>query len=289
MENSIEKPLVSVIVPCYNHAKYITRCINSIINQTYKNIELIVIDDGSSDNSLSILQELNLGNRFLLDSQKNIGLAATINKGIKNYVTGKYLIIIASDDYMKLDRIENQVDFFEKNPSLGFIFSMADIVDENDNVIGRLPEKDISNCSFDSLLLNCYVPALTAMLKTEVFAIVGLYDEQSYIEDWDMWLKISAVYEFKYLNVNVANYRLHSTNISGNYKKMIASKKHILSKWLDHHHYLKALNNVLLEELSILAVKEKKSALIFFFTNVSLARHLSYYKSFVKLFTKFKL
>ena len=92
-------PLVSIIVPCYNHEKYITECIGSIMNQTFRNFELTVIDDGSKDQSFEVLKSLQKKYEFNLIHQENRGISATLNRGIKEFSRGKYISFCASDDF----------------------------------------------------------------------------------------------------------------------------------------------------------------------------------------------
>ena len=108
--------LVSVLVPCFNHAKYIETCILSVINQSYKNIELIVLDDGSTDGSYEIAEQLKLKFDFKLIKQDNRGLAATLNRAIIEFSNGDYVAICASDDYFPINKIEKQVGFMQLNP-----------------------------------------------------------------------------------------------------------------------------------------------------------------------------
>ena len=99
MNNIQAKPLVSIIMSSYNHEKYIETAILSALNQTYKNIELIVVDDGSKDNSASILKQLKEKYNFYLEIRENNGLVKTLNYILKNLVHGKYVCVLDSDDY----------------------------------------------------------------------------------------------------------------------------------------------------------------------------------------------
>jgi len=280
----MDKPLVSVIVPCYNHEKYIEQCILSIVNQTYTNIQLIVIDDGSKDKSFDVISGLKNKYNFVAEKQQNIGLSKTINKALKQYVEGKYVIIIASDDYMLSDRIEKQVKYFEENQHLGFVFGKAHAVNDEGDILGVFPNVEIQECTFSSLMLINYVPAPCAIIKREVYDVVGIYDEENYIEDWDMWLRIADKYSFNFINEYVACYRTHGTNISRNYIKMAEAKKSILIKWRSHPLYTFANDIILLWELSVMAAKDKRAALSFILKNYRLVKYSSYHKSLIKLF-----
>src|SRR5690606_27530759 len=118
-------PLVSVIIPCFNHEKYIKECLLSVINQSYKNVQLIVIDDGSTDRSVEIIKELKQQNDFIFEEQLNSGISKTLNKAITKYAEGEYIAILASDDYWHSDKLSKQVSFIEQNPEYAMVCSEA--------------------------------------------------------------------------------------------------------------------------------------------------------------------
>ncbi|TFF35523.1 glycosyltransferase family 2 protein [Mucilaginibacter psychrotolerans] len=285
----MNNPLVSIIVPSYNHANYVEECILSVINQTYNNIQLIVIDDGSKDNSVEILKRLQLKHDFILDTQTNMGLSKTLNKGIKNHAKGEFICCLASDDYMMPDKIKLQVDYLQNNLNMGFVFGKAYKVNDSGEIFGKLPEVKLPNLNFSSLLLSNYIPALTGMINRKALDEVGLYDETSYIEDWDMWLRIADKYSFGFVDEYVAYYRLHNSNISGNYGKMIASKKYIVNKWRGHKCYKRAYDAVLLEEIDIASILQKREAISLIIKEIRLIRRMRYLKAIVKLFFKHKI
>lgn len=224
-------PLVSVIVPCYNHEKYVEKTIESIINQTYKNIELIVIDDGSKDNSPNILEKLSRQYNFYYEHQQNIGLPATLNKMIK-MAKGKYISLIASDDVKTLDKIEVLVKEFEDlSDDYAVVCGGAKFIDDNGKEIALhvngqeyRSAPDVHTCmrsNFDyekdfgeyvTLLKGNYIPVMSTLIKKEVLFKVGLYEENIRIEDWNMWLKLARTYKMKYINKTVAYYRWHENN-----------------------------------------------------------------------------
>lgn len=108
-------PLVTIIVPCYNHQRFIADCLESIVAQAYSPLQVIVIDDGSSDKSAEIARTLSKQYGFEFFEQSNQGLIATINRGL-SLAKGKYYCVFASDDVMTLGRLKIQVEFLEKNP-----------------------------------------------------------------------------------------------------------------------------------------------------------------------------
>ena len=125
-------PLVSVIIPSFNHELFISDAINSVFDQTYNNIELIVVDDGSKDSSLSILSKIK-NSKFSLLRQKNRGAHAAINRGIKE-AKGKFLAILNSDDLFHKDRIRLLVESFDKDTLL--VCSWLEVIDSDDKILG---------------------------------------------------------------------------------------------------------------------------------------------------------
>ena len=226
-------PLVTVIVPCYNHEKYIEECLLSVLNQTYKNIQLIVIDDGSKDNSISIIKNLQTKYNFIFETQQNTGVSKTLNKAITKHAAGKYISILASDDYWALNKLEKQINFFEANTKFGLICARAKIVNEQSEVVGDLhPELLNRDFSFNQIALGkSMIPALTVVIKKTIFDKVGLFDENLAIEDLDMWLRIANFYEIGFIEDYVGFYRQHQHNASSNGVIMANARAKILNKW----------------------------------------------------------
>jgi alpha-1,3-rhamnosyltransferase len=226
-----EKPLVSVIVPCYNHEKYVEQTIESIVNQTYKNIEFIIIDDGSKDNSPNIIKNLSEKYRFYFEVQQNMGLSATLNKMIK-MAKGEYIALIASDDICTLEKIEILVKELENlDDEYGVVCGNAQFIDDEGKILVRkknnhddlikyyASDRDDLNImtefgTYKSLLKGNYIPVLSTLIKRDALLEVGLYDEDLSLEDWSMWLKLSKKYKMKYVDKIVAFYRWHDSNIT---------------------------------------------------------------------------
>ena len=258
--NQNDLPLVSVIIPCYNHEKYVTEAIESVINQSYQNIELIVIDDGSKDNSIKVIQKLADKYRFVFIHRKNKGLSATLNEGIK-ISKGTYFCVLASDDIYILDKIEKQVLFMEHNKEYGMCYGNMIQLD-NKKIVNKTKVKNAKNgFVFDELLMfNFVIPALTVMIKKDIFNSIGFFDEKSFIEDYDMWLRISDKYKIGYLNQYLGYYRIHETNISKQTLNMYKAQKIIIQKWSEYKNYHKALKKWKMIWFNVLSLNHKKEA-----------------------------
>lgn len=235
-------PLVSIIVPSYNHQNYVSQTIESIVTQTYENIELIVIDDGSKDNSVSILNNLQKLYNFKLICRENKGLCETLNEAI-SISNGKYIALCASDDIYIAHKIKTQVDFMEKNSHFALCYS--NVISFNNQ--GEKKYKKNNKCKsgyiFYDLLKTNFVPAVTQMYRKDIFDVIGYFDKNLWIEDWDMLLRISNKYQIGFIDDYLAMYRNHDTNSSGlKYSdKMYKNEKIILEKWSEVKDYDKFL------------------------------------------------
>jgi alpha-1,3-rhamnosyltransferase len=261
-----EKPLVSVIVPSYNHERFVEQTIHSILNQTYTNIELIVIDDGSSDASPDLLNKLSEQYIFYFERTVNQGLPATLNYALDK-CNGKYICICASDDVWFNNKIEIQVNFHEHNENVYLSFGKANILQNENKVEFNYPDKISDKIEFKELtfknflLLESGIFPLTAMFKKEVFEIVGKYDTKYKIEDYFMWLKITSkglrVVE---LNFPMGLYRRHDNNISKNTYLMYISEKEVAKEYYNHPLYNTFLKQRSLHFLLHLSLYHKKEA-----------------------------
>mgnify|MGYP000426178385 FL=1 len=261
-------PLVSVVVPCYNHEKYVKETIESIINQTYKNIELIVIDDGSKDGSVQVIQEMADKYGFTFIHRPNKGLSATLNEGIK-LSKGKYFSAIASDDILFLEKIEKQVKFMESNPKYGMCYGKIVYFEDSIKNTSEYSNSNKQGWVFDDLLnYGCFIPAPSTFMRKEVFETVGEYDENLWIEDWDMWLRISQKYQVGYIDEYLAYYRKHDTNISSQSLKMYKAEKQILEKYKDYENFDNVIKNKKIVWFSLLSRKYKKEAMKYFMHSI---------------------
>lgn len=243
-DSKMFSPLVSIVVPCYNHERFVQRCIESLLEQDYCNIELMIIDDGSCDQSVKRIQSLvpacqQRFARFRFITRENMGLVASLNESL-SWVRGKYYTAIASDDVMFSDKITRLVDCLESSSNAAVAFGDALFIDENEQAIFLNPitkqksteshgsqsfmqvftygrEINILGLEFGkypTLLAGNYLPAMGCVVKTSAIKEVGGWTEGGIVEDWDMWLKLSKKYSFTYLEEPVAYYRLHDTNTS---------------------------------------------------------------------------
>ena len=242
-----DQPLVSVVIPCYNHELFVQDCIQSVIDQTYQNIELIIIDDGSSDGSIAKIQEMvdlckQRFTHFEFRHRPNKGLSATLNESLE-WCQGEYYSAIASDDMMCSKKITSQVEFFIENldSKIVGLFSGYQLINEENIILGERVKKQKKYKFNDLLMHNFDLPAPTAMLKLSEVKVIGGYNENLKIEDWYMWLKLTELgAELLYVNDTLVKYRSHDNNTSKKLVLMNQERLKVLDCFSSHINYTKA-------------------------------------------------
>ncbi|WP_211327997.1 glycosyltransferase family 2 protein [Algoriphagus antarcticus] len=237
--------LVSIIVPAFNHEDYVEICLESIFNQTYAEIELLIVNDGSTDQTHQKIQNWleKCPDRFLrveYINRENRGLTNTLNQGLK-WANGIYFSAIASDDILEIDKISLLVSELEKKgESYGAAFGNAKFIDGKGEAIS-LEIKDSTGAvitktalflehytygrkfnfrdpayfgTYSSLLAGNYLPAMSTLVRTESIREEGGWTAGNTVEDWEMWLKLSKNSRFAYVDQIVASYRWHEGNTS---------------------------------------------------------------------------
>jgi len=265
MKNNL--PLVSVIIPCYNHEQYIEDGIQSIINQSYQRIELIVIDDGSKDQSVKKIQAMLAAceqrfERIYFNTRPNKGLCATLNEALK-LCQGKYVSIIASDDMMLAHKTQLQVDYLEKNTEVAGVFAAMELINSQNEVIEQRVASRMEY-SFDDILLNLHdLPTLTQMFRLQDILESGCYDESIKIEDWYMLLRLTQQGKIlRYIPEIVCQYRIHDESFSQNGLKMAIEMKKVIQPYRNEKRFLDAEFKI---NRSILKYHyKKKGALIYY-------------------------
>ncbi|MBR2246821.1 MAG: glycosyltransferase [Bacilli bacterium] len=222
--------LVSVVIPAYNHEKYIEAAIKSVLNQTYKNIELIVEDDSSTDNTAKIIKKIKDKRLKTVFPKKNKGTVRTINH-LLNMCKGDYIAILGSDDVWYPEKIEKQLKYFKKG--IGAVFSMADIIDEKGNKYDEDKEfsEDIfkyENMSQAKRLRLFYEKGNhlchpSSIVTREVLEEIGLYNPlYRQLHDFDYWTRLLNKYNIEIVPERLLGYRRFrekKSNLSSNTSK----------------------------------------------------------------------
>ena len=269
-------PLVSMCIPVYNHERFVRASIKSVIAQSYKNIELIVIDDGSSDSSVDVITELleecrERFVRFAFFTRPNAGVSATLNEGLE-WSRGTYFSGLASDDAICPDKTNILVDHLEKNPQCIGVFGSIHLIDDNGVRLGFRRKPGVYSFR-DIFLLKAEVPAPASILRREELVKVGGFDVSTRVEDWEMWLKLTHTNN-TYLEVLpdlLAEYRQHPANTWKQIDLMHQEQVKIIHRYADESLFSRAA--------TVLACMK--------FRNLSIARKREAFKALMKLLVCF--
>ena len=240
-------PLVSVICLSYNHASYVVEALESVLNQSYPNIELIIADDCSSDSSKKVIENwlTKHPNILFIPNEVNLGNTKTFNNAAK-HAKGTYFIDLAADDILLPNCVELQIKAFQNSnyTNVGIVYANINLVNENGEFISVYYNKDENPESGDIYEMvisrSTKICSVASMVKKEVFETVGYYDESLAHEDLDLWVRASRVYSFEYISEIIALKRELSTSLSAHF-----NKKNNKTTTKLHNSTLKVLNKIL--------------------------------------------
>ena len=280
----ISSPTVSVIVPAYNHEEYITDCIQSILKQDYPYLDLIVINDGSTDKTDLRIKELlkNNPSRLRYVTKENEGLIKTLNLGLK-LAQGEFFCELASDDMLLPGSIRNRVSYLEKNPDIDVVFADAYILEGKTRTTVRASEgktrfSSSKHTVVDLLKGNARILFPSGMFrKSSLEKLSGFDEDFRYYEDVAIMYKLALDSRIGYLDEPVMYYRKHWTNISSSNKVLVRREKILafekllslnkadvgLTKYFLYREYIKFIkfsirNNVAKEDVLNVYTKSKK-------------------------------
>ncbi|MDD5157864.1 glycosyltransferase [Sulfurimonas sp.] len=221
-------PLVSIIIPAYNHERYMVKCLDSVLETSYSNKEIIIIDDGSTDSTDEKIADWIKLNSNKIDiiykSQENQGVSKTLNK-LVSLAKGEYICLLASDDYLLPDGLSSRVNYLEDNYSKMAVIGDCIIVNNNNKCLytSALKEhfnRDIKLYMDDNSLKNeiirhWSIPGPVLMVRKKLYEDNDFkYNENLMTEDWDFYLKLVSKNYLGFINKKVSAYRVHEENIS---------------------------------------------------------------------------
>lgn len=232
-------PNISVVIPAFNAEKTIKETVESVLNQTFRDFEVIIVNDGSTDKTLNILSQFS-DYRVRVFSQENSGPQKSRNLGIEKSV-GEYITFLDADDLWKPDKLELQLQMFKQYPESSVVYSWTNVIDEENQVSRRGGYfKRRGNVFLDLLLINFIESGSNPLIRSEVIKRVGGFDEEIVAgQDWDMWLSLAENHTFEVVPKVQILYRKNQNlrSWSGNIERqergvMQVLKKHLSSKKL---------------------------------------------------------
>lgn len=223
---------ISVIIPVYNGDKYINKSVDSVLGQTYQNIDIVVINDGSTDNTKVLLSEY--GDKIQVINQLNQGLSAARNAGIKN-ATGDYLAFLDADDYWLPEKLQSQMAFMQANPHIGFCSTQSMLVNEDYERIGTW---ECFRNEYDSILEQIFIKhasiagsGSSVIVKKEIQQQAGFFDTTlKSLEDIDMWLRYAAISDYGCVKKELSVILKRSGSMSGHLDTMRNSAIQVMKK-----------------------------------------------------------
>ena len=204
-------PKVSIIIPTYNREEFITETIKSVLNQTYKDFEIIVVDDGSTDNTKQKLELFK--SKIKLIEQKNSERAIARNNGVKNS-SGEYIAFLDSDDLWIKNKLENQVNFLDEKKDFILTYGQSLRINEHGKSI-KTAKRQIQGYSgnvFEELLFRNFIVSATPLIRREQFErTTGFQTKYVPYEDWEFWIRLSLLGKFYFFNKPFSYYRIHKS------------------------------------------------------------------------------
>ena len=210
---------ISIILPTFNRSRYLPLALDSILAQTYRDLEVIVVDDGSTDDTGQVVVPYSGQIRYIY--RENQGRGAARNAGLE-HATGEYIAFLDSDDLWYPDKLERQVTVLEANPDSAFVHGPVDVIDEHgsrhkeetENVLKLFEKARRRGFSYENLIDSCLIFMSTILARTACFRTVGLFDPSlQLLEDVDWYLRVASRYRIAYLDGSpLVSYRVHDGN-----------------------------------------------------------------------------
>lgn len=218
--SATSQPLVSVVIPTYNMARYLAEAVQSVLDQTYPHFEIHVIDDGSTDNPREAIAHLMASGRIQFHAIPNSGQGKAKNVGIRAS-RGQFIAFLDADDLWVPDKLERQLPLFTR-PGIGVVYTDFSRIDASGAPLPRGRVVPRTGWITNELLIDNFVTGMASIVRRECFEAVGLFDESIPMGiDYDLWLRISTKFEFEYLDYVTYLYRFWGGQMSKNFEKRL--------------------------------------------------------------------
>ncbi|MEO8820414.1 MAG: glycosyltransferase [Ginsengibacter sp.] len=279
-------PLVSILLLSMNHEKFIEQCIVSLKEQTYKNIEVIYLDNASVDRTFEVgkkaLKESGVSHKIFSNAESK-GISKNLNFLFKNS-TGEYIIPLSTDDWLTPDSICEKVKCYLEHSEFGMVYSSCFyyLHDTAEKIECPRKNKFKSGWVLPEILKGNFIRSVGSIIKRETLNTVGLFDEDSLLEDWDMWIRIATKFPLGYINKELAFYRIKTgTNVTANNDYMFKGADYIVQKYSHYKEIQEAKKNITISKCYSYATYKPSFKTIFFILENS-EFDFFYFKQLVK-------
>ncbi|MFJ7110295.1 glycosyltransferase family 2 protein [Pseudomonas sp. NPDC098740] len=258
---STQAPLVSIVASCFNMQKFLEDAIKSIFAQDYPNFEVIIVNDGSSDDSLAILKRLQQTYDFQLYSQPNQGVSAALNHGLR-YAKGVYVSTPDLDDIMLPGSVRTRAEYLDQHPHVGCVGALISYMDSDGNTIKQQQRDKIHTYNFDQVLRGAVViGAPVALYRMKAMRSADFYAPKLRVQDFQMTLRIARLgYEIHELPICMTRYRRHANNLSRKYRILLQADLEAIEPYVNHPGYQSARTKLVNKALKYAVVEDKKEA-----------------------------
>lgn len=230
----MSKPLVSVVIATYNSGPYLQEAIDSVLRQSIPDLELLVIDDGSTDNTRALVSSVQ-DERLSYTWQANAGQTVAKNHGVR-LARGEFIAFCDGDDFWYPNKLELQLPRFAASGDVGVVYSATQLIDEHGKELSQPPSELHRGKVTEQLFMRNFVPFGTAVVRRECMTRAGGFDESLPMGiDWDLWLRISAHYDFDFVATPTYAYRVWSGQMSRNWRGRYSCAFRIMQKFVDEH------------------------------------------------------
>lgn len=225
-------PKISVVIPTYNAINYLPEAVGSVLRQSFTDFELIIVDDGSTDNTAQWVSQLQ-DDRINLICQAHQGKSVARNAGVEA-AKADYIAFLDADDIWETAKLEQQFNYLQTHPNIGVVYAWTAIADEDGIPTGHLVASTLEGDVWEELIQkNILACGSTPMVRASCFKTVGLFNRNlPYAQDWDMWLRLAAKYHFGVIPIPCVRYRCHAGNSSKDWRKMKIFSSQVLEQAL---------------------------------------------------------
>ncbi len=241
-------PKVSVIIPAYNKAELTRRTVDSVLGQTYSDIEIIVVDDGSKDHTRVAMAAY--GHKIKYVYKENGGACSARNEGIRQ-ASGQYIALLDCDDLYVPAKIEQSVRYLQDRPDAGFVHTAAYFIDAQDKKLDTYshPQSRLRGGALKRLILKNFICNSTVVARRECFTKAGLFDESIFVPaDWDMWLRLSEVAAPGYIDEPLTMYRVTDNYTFNKTEQSRMEESKVIAKFFERNLGLSGMKSAVLSQ-----------------------------------------
>lgn len=223
-------PKVSVIIPTYNRAQFVGRAIQSVLNQTYKDFEIIIVDDNSTDNVYDVVYSFNDSRIKYIRHDVNLGAPAARNTGILNS-KGEFIALLDDDDEFLPEKLEKQLRLFDIcSKDIGVVYCGYETVNSEGEIVETFMPTNKGDLFYELLMSNI-IGSPTNLIRKECFENICCDSRLKSCQDWDLWIQLAIKYKFDYVPEVLSRYHLTGSSISKNINSVLIGHKQILFKY----------------------------------------------------------